>query len=540
MKKRVKFLIIALVAVIGFSAAVNVAAQERELFRNKPDQTDSNNTIQSLEYLQVLSVYGAGDNRIIEPKSGAKRALKFEGESADNIKAIETGNGQYVKLLSYKDVQWYSPSASKTLIIMQPNTRIEISKNSMDKKFYLLVKKGRLMEDSNFRAISKFEEMMTFITSIDMDKVKNQVNSWKSGRNEEQLADYIISQKSDKAGWLGALVGLGPTWLVTAEYAHVLSQYMLQAEMAYALSCVYGWNLSQEDLKSDLLILFDAATVANLKKTINDAIVDKGIEVAEGTRDDWVQAQITKRISNTDIYKSIASKLQTKLNNKITSKVTGSVTKAVPVIASIKEGVTNKSEASNIGKTAKAYYKIVKLPYEYRVNSNSIAITRYTGNEKTVTVPKTINGKNVTEIAQGAFQNNTTIEKVILPDTVTKIDVNAFAGCTKLAAFEANKLTEINGAAFRGSGLKSINLKTSMTLGDSAFRECKSLTSVTVGNGVTIDGGGSIFRDCTALTTVTIPTSAKAKFAVNSFMGAAKLSANSKTTLDRVGYKGPF
>ena len=38
----------------------------------------------------------------------------------------------------------------------------------------------------------------------------------------------------------------------------------------------------------------------------------------------------------------------------------------------------------------------------------------------------------VTEIGDEAFMNNTTIEEIVIPDTVVVIGKRAFAGCTSL------------------------------------------------------------------------------------------------------------
>lgn len=64
--------------------------------------------------------------------------------------------------------------------------------------------------------------------------------------------------------------------------------------------------------------------------------------------------------------------------------------------------------------------------------NEGIAITEYTGNEKKVVIPEIINGLPVTEIADSAFEGNTTIQEIDLPDTIVRIGKRAFAGCTSL------------------------------------------------------------------------------------------------------------
>jgi len=69
----------------------------------------------------------------------------------------------------------------------------------------------------------------------------------------------------------------------------------------------------------------------------------------------------------------------------------------------------------------------------YLSNESGATIMGYTGSEASVTVPETINELTVTEIGDGAFEGNTTLEAIDLPDSITVIGVKAFANCSNLA-----------------------------------------------------------------------------------------------------------
>jgi len=102
-----------------------------------------------------------------------------------------------------------------------------------------------------------------------------------------------------------------------------------------------------------------------------------------------------------------------------------------------------------------------------------------------------------------------TLEKVVIPDSVSHIGNSAFLGCTRLTGIAIpNSVTSIGYSAFEDcAGLVCADIGNGVTsIGECAFSGCTSLTSVTIGNSVTSIGYGA-FRDCTSLTSITIPDS---------------------------------
>ena len=108
--------------------------------------------------------------------------------------------------------------------------------------------------------------------------------------------------------------------------------------------------------------------------------------------------------------------------------------------------------------------------------------------------------------------------EVIIPSTVTlngttysvtSIGDGAFRNCSSLTSVTIpNSVTSIGDGAFSGcSSLTSVTIPYSVTsIGDYAFQGCSSLTSVTIPNSVTSIGDYA-FCYCSALTSVTIPNS---------------------------------
>ena len=90
--------------------------------------------------------------------------------------------------------------------------------------------------------------------------------------------------------------------------------------------------------------------------------------------------------------------------------------------------------------------------YTYTITkNNTVTITGYTGSDTVLTVPATLDGSPVTEIAADAFAEQTKLTSVTLPDGLQKIADDAFFDCTSLETLALpNSVTSLTGAAFSG------------------------------------------------------------------------------------------
>ena len=107
-------------------------------------------------------------------------------------------------------------------------------------------------------------------------------------------------------------------------------------------------------------------------------------------------------------------------------------------------------------------------------NSDTLAIEKYTGHDKTYVIPSEIDGKKITRIDSYAFKNRTSLTSVTIPDGVTIIGAQAFNGCTALT---------------------DINIPDGVTrIGSYAFNECSALADIKIPDSVTAIGMGA-FND---------------------------------------------
>ena len=164
---------------------------------------------------------------------------------------------------------------------------------------------------------------------------------------------------------------------------------------------------------------------------------------------------------------------------------------------------------------------------KFEVDANNTALvakeggkylTNKAGNEILLVAPG-VGGKfevtdgSITSVATNAFSGNTRITSVNIP-SVTRVANYAFAYCEKLATIELGtleligdyafyktaitqvpsfqKVQHIGAYAFAYTNVTALTVFDGMTIGEGAFRECKALATIVIGNNVEI--GADAFR----------------------------------------------
>lgn len=119
------------------------------------------------------------------------------------------------------------------------------------------------------------------------------------------------------------------------------------------------------------------------------------------------------------------------------------------------------------------YQRIKKLDIQHTQDFIIIdnVLLKYTGTETEFVVPD-----GVTTIGKFAFES-TQVKAVVLPDSLTNINSDAFSWCENLLKFfGGDNLNSIGKYAFEGcENLEHINLNNVTSIGDGAFHDCPNL-----------------------------------------------------------------
>lgn len=147
--------------------------------------------------------------------------------------------------------------------------------------------------------------------------------------------------------------------------------------------------------------------------------------------------------------------------------------------------------------------------YNWKIDTISMpasSISSIVGSMMSMTDLKEVFITGGESIPQGAFKGFTSLQKVSISDTVTRIANAAFYECQSLeTVVMTNSILYIESSAFYGCvNLESIIIPDNVTsIGSDAFANCKSLKSIIIPDNVTSIGSG-VFANCKSLKSVNI------------------------------------
>ncbi|MDO4502660.1 MAG: leucine-rich repeat protein [Coriobacteriia bacterium] len=177
----------------------------------------------------------------------------------------------------------------------------------------------------------------------------------------------------------------------------------------------------------------------------------------------------------------------------------------------IKKGGTYTFKVTDKAGNVRTTKVTVKSPiWKTRSVSGGVEIAGTSTRILAAYIPSTVGGQKVVAIGANAFRGKERLAKVVVPEGVKTLGLGCFDDCVKLtditlpstlqtindyAFFYCTRLTSIKlpsrlktigEGAFFGTGLKTVTIPNSVTsLGKAVFARCDSLTSATVGTGVT-------------------------------------------------------
>ena len=181
-------------------------------------------------------------------------------------------------------------------------------------------------------------------------------------------------------------------------------------------------------------------------------------------------------------------------------------------------------------------FQYIKIEKNFKFVENESGYTIDVGKyykESNVEIPATYNGKPVTKISDGMFENDTNITTITLSSNITYIGNNAFKNCLNLkqiifksASTYSSASADTHSGSYAITTLAVVNGKKDpnnnvAVIGESAFYNCTALESIDVSSATTI--GKNAFYGCSKLESVSLNDNLT-KLADSTFNGCLKLN----------------
>ena len=284
-------------------------------------------------------------------------------------------------------------------------------------------------------------------------------------------------------------------WGVEQDYKQAVVWYRKAAEQGdataqYNLGYCYAVGQGvEQDYKQAVAWCKKAAEQGNATAQYNLGVCYKN---GRGVEQDYKQAVAWYKKAAEQGYEAAKNRLKELLNPEITDE-------------EYEEAITDEYGA----KYTKGGLKLISVPeglisYTIKEGTRVICIEAFKdcSSLQSVVIPD-----SVTEIGDYAFSGCTSLQSVVIPDGVTEIGSSAFYGCSSLQSVVIpDGVTEIGDYAFSGcTSLQSVVIPDSVTkIGTDAFSGCTSLQSIAIPDSVT-EIGWNAFSGCKSLQSVVIP-----------------------------------
>jgi hypothetical protein len=306
----------------------------------------------------VFNIEGSGGSVKFYTKNGNEFKNQTKGLSFGTY--FETGKDGYVYLVGENIPQStiahmlsFIKGHKYIYIKVGPNSRVESNEIKWPDPTTITLVKGTWEEDKDAKELAVFDDLMGFLSCAESQKIVNQVAKWKGNRTKDQLVDYIIAQKSVKSGFIGGIAGIGGALAIPNQFLAVLTNWCVQSEMAYAISCVYQEKpLSSDEFKKDLYWLLPDIDFNDIE--FNDAALKAAIPKLSGE----ITKEMVKKVA-IDVMVKLLEAISKQQTRKLAAKAATVTLKAIPVVSSVVDASANFAEAKKLGNRAKKYYSAV-------------------------------------------------------------------------------------------------------------------------------------------------------------------------------------
>ena len=150
-------------------------------------------------------------------------------------------------------------------------------------------------------------------------------------------------------------------------------------------------------------------------------------------------------------------------------------------------------------------------------NDGTMILVGGPSGQAAVEIPAQINGKNVSTLADSAFQNYSSLTSIVIPDTVERIGENVFYGCSSLQSMtlpflgndrDGTTASDVGylfrSATFIPAQLRTVCVTDARTVGANAFYGCSGLRTVSLNDGIE-SIGNSAFAERGYLSSFSLP-----------------------------------
>lgn len=281
---------------------------------------------------------------------------------------------------------------------------------------------------------------------------------------------------------------------------------LVASMMLGSASPVIAGTTSQEDFSVSIVPDEETSTFEDDQTAALDFQEDEEISYSEDTDDVEI--------------------LDSELEENYENEISADQNEATDIFSSGEEFVSNVSDGSDADEGWLPLAKENRILYKYNNDEKTLSFKcsgtenvampdyKYTwqtdwyeklGTDTIAEVKKIVIGTGITKIGTFSFQtkrnyncNYTSLEEVVLADTVTSIGRGAFGADSSLKKINLNKVSSVGMAAFADCALEQVTFDAdSINIDTNAFSGCSSLTSVKAKE--ISELGDCAFQDCTSL-----------------------------------------